>query len=897
MVPNVGPLISDDSCTIDEEEDDCDEAHESASGDEEDPEAVCRYILDGIVASIAEKDEAGGAVVKLGSKSSLWSVAVMLMVLVGLIRLGWFPIDPGSFAAFKAARNSSLVLKPTHPLPHRTIGVRGCTSSSRAERLFGWASTVDAASTNDDYCDCVDSSDETTTAACAGADAAVFTCRAYQFEGSRLMTQVIPASKVDDGVCDCCDGSDELSSREWRARYPIAASTGHSPPWYTHNKGGGLAGGLGGDGGCPHTCAVEAEARASALLEEAAREEEAFAVKVNDFCPKGAKVLATVAGNLPLVEKAAGTAKLHFEEAQKALMADPRGRQNYQGMFLLQKMRSELQQLMNSAAKSRALLSMDLGDDSLLATTMTIKKKNVMVGKNNHNDKAVDSILEVVEGGTGVGGGGGGNRGKSHDHDTHPPHQTTTAEVVVSARAGHFQDNEVEVSAGGSDDGEQGFLAGRGGGAIGAGSGSFRGGNVNGNGDGVHGTFVKSNAGNAWLGMLGKCALSKLLTEKETKGGTSNVELEHFVFVVCPFENVTQVRVKTRTNTELTKETCTAASTGVDADHSSSLMHLAEVPDDPYYDWLVQVYGHAWVMSDNRGGMGSGNGYISSDDAKIVNSRPNETATTNDAVATGNGEDHMARNSSSSSSSSSGRNDTAKVKRKRKRKRKQQQVREAVSEAQWQPPPAASYTPVVLGRWSAWEVPPPPSRLPINPHFPVSPPVFPAKAAAPRNFRWDFFSKATTAVSTVTVSAIYNKKKEEDNRQMWGSPLDISLAMRPLDRSKSQAPSPSSPISERRKSVTDDDEKSSDASRATHGGSAVMRFKHGDGCKEGAERSVALYFECGPAMAVTTVHEDGLCTYLVTMATPAACSHTRAAYLRQEAAAVYVAVSSASTSS
>lgn len=62
---------------------------------------------------------------------------------------------------------------------------------------------LDFQSVNDDYCDCVDGSDEPGTNACSFNQ---FNCA---YKKPHLPEKLIPASRVNDGICDCCDGSDE----------------------------------------------------------------------------------------------------------------------------------------------------------------------------------------------------------------------------------------------------------------------------------------------------------------------------------------------------------------------------------------------------------------------------------------------------------------------------------------------------------------------------------------------------------------------------------------------------------------------------------------------------------------------------------------------------------------
>jgi hypothetical protein len=54
---------------------------------------------------------------------------------------------------------------------------------------------------NDNFCDCLDGTDEPGTSAC---HTGIFTCQNVGFQMIK-----IPSSRVDDGICDCCDGSDE----------------------------------------------------------------------------------------------------------------------------------------------------------------------------------------------------------------------------------------------------------------------------------------------------------------------------------------------------------------------------------------------------------------------------------------------------------------------------------------------------------------------------------------------------------------------------------------------------------------------------------------------------------------------------------------------------------------
>lgn len=70
-----------------------------------------------------------------------------------------------------------------------------CLDGSRA---------IPASAVNDDYCDCMDASDEPGTSACPHGQ---FFC-----QNDGYIQKLIPSAWVNDGQCDCCDASDEYNS-------------------------------------------------------------------------------------------------------------------------------------------------------------------------------------------------------------------------------------------------------------------------------------------------------------------------------------------------------------------------------------------------------------------------------------------------------------------------------------------------------------------------------------------------------------------------------------------------------------------------------------------------------------------------------------------------------------
>ncbi|KAK9786586.1 hypothetical protein WJX73_004059 [Symbiochloris irregularis] len=75
------------------------------------------------------------------------------------------------------------------------------TSKGSSFKCFDGSKSMPHKRINDNYCDCIDGSDEPGSSACWNGR---FYCRNRGYE-----PKVVNSSMVDDGICDCCDGTDE----------------------------------------------------------------------------------------------------------------------------------------------------------------------------------------------------------------------------------------------------------------------------------------------------------------------------------------------------------------------------------------------------------------------------------------------------------------------------------------------------------------------------------------------------------------------------------------------------------------------------------------------------------------------------------------------------------------
>ena len=211
-------------------------------------------------------------------------------------------------------------------------------------------------------------------------------------------------------------------------------------------------------------------------------------------------------------------------------------------------------------------------------------------------------------------------------------------------------------------------------------------------------------SGHAWLALAGKCALSDPLAEKVVKGGTSNVQVEMSVFVVCPFANVTQVDPADvpwyryihgiPTPPEKAAMGKTEDSRNATVATAEAVAGAAEVVIDAAgLDAAVAVLasGEAAALE----GSGAQAVAQATFDAAVGNSAAGTTAPAGAALlATGVVEEGL--------SPEAGAGDGEK---KAKKKKKKQKKAKAASSSSLPPPPPPGKRPVVLGHWTAWEVP------------------------------------------------------------------------------------------------------------------------------------------------------------------------------------------------
>ncbi|XP_015578414.2 glucosidase 2 subunit beta [Ricinus communis] len=109
----------------------------------------------------------------------------------------FIPFSLISFYFFIPFAHSKSSLLGVHPLDEKYF-------ASRVIQCKDGSKSFTRDCFNDNFCDCVDGTDEPGTSACPRGK---FYCRNL---GSK--PQFIFSSRVNDQICDCCDGSDEYDS-------------------------------------------------------------------------------------------------------------------------------------------------------------------------------------------------------------------------------------------------------------------------------------------------------------------------------------------------------------------------------------------------------------------------------------------------------------------------------------------------------------------------------------------------------------------------------------------------------------------------------------------------------------------------------------------------------------
>ena len=115
--------------------------------------------------------------------------------------------------------SSSAGLSPDPDSDSDPAAISGLGSATTSKRHAGGAACLFDRTLNDDYCDCIDGSDEISTSACSGSTLGLGRTVTNNFNKrtsfkcpNGVLNVTIPYSRLQDGVCDCCDGADEIDS-------------------------------------------------------------------------------------------------------------------------------------------------------------------------------------------------------------------------------------------------------------------------------------------------------------------------------------------------------------------------------------------------------------------------------------------------------------------------------------------------------------------------------------------------------------------------------------------------------------------------------------------------------------------------------------------------------------
>lgn len=129
---------------------------------------------------------------------------------------------PGPYASVGVLVEASGSLVAALAENSAVIDGAGDSNGIRKFRCLGGGDELPASVVNDDFCDCLDGTDEPGTGACAGWEDSLDEAeRLFYCENLGSRPRYIYRSRVGDGICDCCDGTDEVDRA---ASSPVAVS-------------------------------------------------------------------------------------------------------------------------------------------------------------------------------------------------------------------------------------------------------------------------------------------------------------------------------------------------------------------------------------------------------------------------------------------------------------------------------------------------------------------------------------------------------------------------------------------------------------------------------------------------------------------------------------------------